>query len=268
MSADVLLENFFSWFEPFVHYLYNLGISFDAVFFGLFIIIAAIWLGFALWGGQVAGRGNRSRLISFIIGLAIPVVYPMLLPGIVKRDRRKARALAKKTEAERLKKTIPPPETKRQRSGRTVEEEKRKERKSPVYSKRTGDTQVARASGENGETGQSGEDRARNHHRFFSKLARAQKEKDTPTRLHVTYGELEVTTEYILEVMPRLVVVETSGSQKPQSLRIPFKRINNIKQEDENGVWREVNLESTEESSPAGVETKPGPPQTEVDKDK
>ena len=223
-QVDQFLQSVFSCAKPAADFLHRQGVPFNLAFYAVLALPFAIWLGCAFWAARTAGREHRSRIVSFIAGLAIPVVYAVLLPSVLRRQRRQKREQAKAEDEARR--------------GRRIQLD-RETRRRPVGE--TGKVSVAESAPENQPqdndflparetSGQSIEadngDRQR-HYDFFMQKLKEQKAGGL-VRLRIQYSDNEVVAERILEVMPELVVVETidfSREHRRQSLRVPLARL-------------------------------------------
>ena len=72
---------------------------------------------------------------------------------------------------------------------------------------------------------------------------RGQEGTSAPARLRIAYGDYQIVSTAVLEILPQAVVVETaddSGERDSEALRIPLARITRIEREEESGVWRRI----------------------------
>jgi hypothetical protein len=183
-----------------VEYAFYVGVALPAL----------VWVVFAFWGAQRAENGGHSFSINFIIGMAIPVVYPLTVPVIIARERRKRRVARLQAEEEARQRRIP-----------------FKERHRPV-AQFAGEKKVS-SDGDPQTVLESPEFPAANGPcvRYFSSIERRQTE-DAGARLHIEYGDgEELDSERILEVLPKTLVVQTwnDNVQNHQSVRIPYAKI-------------------------------------------
>ncbi len=254
-----ILENFLTFFEPFIDQLSDkLELSYSLVFDAFFIILAGLWLTCAFWAASMAARMQSSKIIHFAISLLIPVLYAVvlsiLLPGILRRQRREARKLQKAAEAEKRQRKIPPPETKHRSPGR------RNGSSSAPGEKPQTESESTAASAENDRHTDDKISKEHLYYDFFYDLNKLQKNNQMVRPLRISYAGVEIVANCIIEVMPQLVVVETATKDryaKPQCLRIPFRKIESIKQQDENGNLSEVHLAADENAVEQSAQNSP-----------
>lgn len=55
------------------------GISPDPLICALLLIILTVWIGFGCWAGSIAGARKHSQMPHFILGMCIPVIYPLII---------------------------------------------------------------------------------------------------------------------------------------------------------------------------------------------
>lgn len=175
------------------------GITIDPLLIAALLVVLTLWLGSGCWASSIASSRRHSALLHFVLGLILPLAYPLVIVFVM--DIKGARARERQ-----------------QRDAEAVDAAKDDERR-----------RVAEMVGREGVDGTAGLEAEAEPQVFdkayFESIARDDQGNPAgPWR--VVFGDNEVTVLRILEPLPEVVSVEIAGRDgAPAKFRIPYARI-------------------------------------------
>lgn len=173
------------------------GIDVDPLVLAVLAVALTIWLGSAAWAGSIAGSRHHSTKLHFVLGLAAPYLYPLIILFAMDVKGASARERARKEQEEA---ELSAQEEKR-RVADMLETPRDEFEDEPV--EETPQWDMA----------------------YFDRISRDENGNPTgPWR--IVYGDTEVIAVRIVDALPQNVLVEVEGDdERGHRLRIPYSRI-------------------------------------------
>ncbi|MBT3374831.1 MAG: hypothetical protein HN742_40870 [Lentisphaerae bacterium] len=193
---QAILRVLTAWTTFFVDRTVEAGINPDIEIVIAIMLILTVWLGMACWSSSIASARRYSPKLHFLIGLALPLVYPLVI--LFAMDVKGARGRQKQIEAEQ-------------------EAELEEERLRALAA----GTEAASAEGAEGQADDTVFDMA-----FFKRIAHDEDGQSTGPWL-IRYANNEVIAPTIVDTLEHAVVIEIhqDGTDQLQRIRIPYGTI-------------------------------------------
>ncbi len=184
------------------------GIAVDPLLIVAMVLALTLWLGSGCWASSIASSRRHSAALHFILGLAVPWVYPLVI--VFAMDIKGARARQRQ-----------------QRDAAARDAAKDDERRR--VAEMVGREPAAAAAGAEAAAGDLDAD-ADDEPQVFDKAyfeSIARDDQGNPAGpWRVVFGDNEVKVLRILEPLPEVVSVEIAGrAGAPAKFRIPYARI-------------------------------------------
>jgi len=185
-----------AWTNFFIDRTVEAGINPDPEILLILVVVLTVWLGMACWASSIAAARRHSPKLHFVIGLAIPLVYPLVI--LFAMDVKGARARQKQIEAEEIER---------------LEEERLREL-------------AARGDGADAASKGEGEADTIFDMAFFKRIAHDEDGQSTGPWL-IRYANSEVIAPTIVDTLDHAVVIEIhqEGKDQLQKIRIPYAAI-------------------------------------------
>ncbi|NLF16185.1 MAG: hypothetical protein GX595_02865 [Lentisphaerae bacterium] len=188
------------------------GIAVDPLLIAAILLALTLWLGSGCWASSIASSRRHSAVLSFILGLAVPWVYPLVI--VFAMDIKGARARQRQQ---------------RDAAARDAAKDDERRRVAELIGREPAEATPGMAAGAGAEpaVGDLGADEEPQvfDKAYFESIARDDQGNPAgPWR--VVFGDNEVKVLRILEPLPEVVSVEIAGRDgAPAKFRIPYARI-------------------------------------------